>query len=196
MKYSENKFRKDEIRDFELFDLFQQRLESKDIYFPTVYGTPYDLQVVKNRTNKIEIVEVKCRNNESTKYEDCFIELTKWNNLMKQWRENYYLPLYINFFGNCSETGSCADDVWVWVLPEVKNPNLYLNVKIYGEEQDRLGLRFDNGYHYKWNGSSYDVTPPKIKNKYDNRKMAIFDGDLDLLIETKELNIKKLYNVG
>ena len=104
--------------------------------------------------------------------------------------------MYINFFGNCSDSGSCIDDVWVWVLPEVKNPNLYLNVKIHGEEQDRLGLRFDNGYHYKWNGSSYDVTSPQIKNKYDTRKMAIFDGDLDLLIETKELNIKKLYNVG
>lgn len=31
---------------------------------------------------------------------------------MDYWNNEGYLPIYINFFGD-------ADDVWLWILPEV-----------------------------------------------------------------------------
>lgn len=76
-EFIKGKYLKEEIRDFEYFKTFQERLGKEDIFYPMNYGSDYDLRLVEAKTRKEKIVELKCRNKSALIYDDCFIEFGK-----------------------------------------------------------------------------------------------------------------------
>lgn len=76
-----------------------------------------------------------------------------------------------------------ADDVWLWILPQVTDAKLYLNVNIKGSEEDRLGLPWEQGIHYVWNEEKqiYEESEQKNIREIPEDKIKLYTGrTLDL----------------
>lgn len=158
MEYIEGRFKKQEREDIERFiEFVAQYPKNYALSAETVYGTVVDV-VSQDENGNTYATELKTRRKGSLNYPDCYIEVKKWENLMKLWRENKIYPLYINFFED-------ADDIYIWDLPMLKSANFYPNVWLttIKEEVDRIGLPWKAAYHINKN----IVVPPDkqyIKN--------------------------------
>lgn len=131
-------------------------------YCQMEYGCYYDV-LSCNITGGTEHVELKLRDANADKFPDCYIEPEKYMALQKDWRENCIAPLYVNFIGDWK-------NVYIWFLPQLKYTNFHANVKVKSDNDDyeivdRIGLHWDEAYHYKWNPNEnkYNVTTPKNK---------------------------------
>lgn len=110
-QFDKNKYNKDEQIDYELFSTFNNRTKHKRLFCPTNPASKYDIFSIKLESKTEEVIELKLRDKKYLEGDDIFIEPWKYDNLMEYWKKGY-LPIYINFFGD-------ADDVWLWILPEV-----------------------------------------------------------------------------
>lgn len=122
------------------------------------YGNVYDFDAVSS-TGSQEVVELKTRDESAINYKTCYIEPEKWVNLMKYWREDDLAPLYLNFIGDYTNT-------YIFFLPQVETPKFYTNVLVKSddgkyEEVDRLGLKWENAYHYYLKDNEWHMEYPK-----------------------------------
>ena len=109
-----------------------------------------------NRTGTTTNCELKLRDNHINQYDDVYIEVDKYKHLMKRWKENKEIPLYINFFQD-------EKHVAVWDLRKVNKMNFYPFARIYNkgkqrwEEVERYGLfpRDSMFYIYDYNEDKY-----------------------------------------
>ena len=144
MKWHEGLFKPEENTDL------QNWLNSEPIIFKgglvlsaeTAYGTPVDV-VAMDRDNVCYGVELKTR---FKMYDEVFIELKKWMNMLRLWRNHGVVPLYINFF---------EDETFVWNLARLTAVTFIPNITIYPgdpvkeEVVDRIGLSIKNAWVYK-----------------------------------------------
>lgn len=82
-EFKMNQYLKQERKDWTLFKKWQTRLEHPLICYPQKYGSVADVRIVDPETNREKVAELKQRNIKPESYPDCYIELSKWNNLMK-----------------------------------------------------------------------------------------------------------------
>lgn len=139
-------------------------------YVQKEYGCYYDV-LSTNKTGGTEHVELKLRDWGTDKQSDCFIEPEKYSVLQKDWRENNIAPLYTNMIGD-------HKNVYIWFLPQIKTSNFHPNIKVKSDNGDfkivdRIGLKWDEAYHFVWNDKKYgyDMIPPK--NKIPVKEKAI-----------------------
>ena len=184
-----NRYLAQERKDWELFKKWQTRLEHTIICYPQKYGSVADVRIVDPFSCREKVAEIKQRNVAPETYPDCYIELTKWNNLMKLWRKEGIVSWYINFFDDD------AIDVYLWVLPEIKEAKVYLNVDVNGNEVDRLGLSWKDAYHYHWNGYKYIPTEAQKDRlrKVPVDKCKLYTGDLDELQKYADKAVDELF---
>ena len=124
-----------------------------NIHRETAYGCPFDV-LNRTATGGTYAIELKSRYKE---YDDCYIEWDKFSKMRELWRNQHFLPVYINFY---------KDAVYLWKLNDIEKINVYLNVWIKpkkGEpyEGDRIGLNFNEAYKFiKKNGKYVCVYKP------------------------------------
>lgn len=181
------KYKKEEIEaynDFKRFASYNNKMFNE--YFPEKYGSKHDITNY-NYTGGTSYVELKKRRINADKYEDCFIELGKWEYLINEWRINKIMPIYINFIGD-------SDNVYIWFLPQVKTGNFHPNVLIDGEYEDRIGLKWNEAHHYVYNKATEQYIyegPTDIKKITENILVTEIDYDTveELrIIREKEMN--------
>lgn len=179
MEYIHNRFKKQEKIDIERFVEFSKLFpKNYTITAETEYGCIADV-LSQNTTGGTILTELKERNFKATEYEDCFIEVSKWQNLIKLWRTKKIYPFYLNFFSD-------NKDYYLWDLPTIKKANFHPHVLIYNSELvDRIGLPWEAAYHIHWNGKEYEINKPnkeyvnstKLKPAYYSKE--IFNNKID-----------------
>lgn len=103
-----------------------------------------------NRTGTTTNCELKLRDNQINSYEDVYIEVGKYKQLMKRWNEDKQIPLYINFFQS-------KEFVAVWDLRKINKMNYYPFTRIYNkgkrrwETVERYGLFPRDAMYYIYN---------------------------------------------
>lgn len=106
-----------------------------------------------NRTGTTTNVELKLRDNQINSYDDVYIEVKKYKELMRRWSTNKEIPLYINFF---------QDDkhIAMWDLRKIKMMNYYPTARIYNkgkrvwETVERYGLKPKDSKYYIYNNET------------------------------------------
>lgn len=191
MEYKEGQFTEEEkqaYRDF--IQLASHAPHWFSHYAPTPYGTRHDV-LAYNYTAGTEAVELKKRTLSATGYTDCFIEPSKLNYLKSLDTDNV-MPLYVNFIGDWR-------DVYIWIIPNLMGNRMkhHKSVRIYTPEGDveyveRYGLRWDDAYHFKWDGTKYNITKPILEDKLNLKKLTPAEIDWDSFNELKKNNEKKL----
>lgn len=99
-----------------------------------------DFEAVSSKGNRCS-VELKTR---ETLYDPIFIEPSKYNNLMLEWKKNGKIPIYLNFIGN---------EAFLFDLRNNPNPNeTFVNIFNKGkgirESVKRLELPIITAYRY------------------------------------------------
>lgn len=130
-------------------------------------GWSYDCFAV-NKTGGTAAFEFKDRYADVMKYDDCYIEEKKYNNLMQYFYTYGIVPVYVNFIGK--------NYVALWVLPACPHPELHQNCKLTTPQGEpfignRYGLKWGDAYIYKWQGKYDDV----FDNNMGPSKIRMFD---------------------
>lgn len=185
-QFIEGKYVKEEERDLKCFEIFAQHYpKTFSRWKESEQGTFFDI-LSQNTTGGTVLIETKLRNNDYGN--DLFIELEKVVSLSYSYSQDGYLPVYINFIGGYK-------DIWMWILPNVKDMKYYPCVKIDGDFVPRLGLPKEYGYHFIWNDktNTYDCFQPAKKPKIEPvakySSMDIFDRPIN-----NNNFLKKAYN--
>lgn len=177
-KWVPNKFESDEeicIKAFIKFTQFKSLKKYFRITGATEYGTMCDV-VGENKTGGTVVVELKHREDKSTGFTDCFIEVGKYNNLMKLYDKGC-LPMYLNIIGDC---------YWLWILPSVpeNTMKLYKNVPIKSSISgkkivDRYGLQWQHAWVFDSKGNiiqesscKHNIPNPPIHHDIDFNKIT------------------------
>lgn len=135
-------YEKDEQLALDAFKKAYTGITSVVEYEPTKYGMHYDVWA-RNKRGEVEHIELKLRNPKAETRDDCFIEVEKWMNMLRDFRERpeHPKPIYINFFGD--ETNA-----YVWDLSKIQSAVLHPNLNIRGEICDRIGLDWKDAWHF------------------------------------------------
>lgn len=152
-KWIDNKFKKEEEEDTELFIGFISLpilLNYGMLTAATVYGTICDF-VMQNITGGTNVVETKKRHPKFLKEDDCFIEPSKYDNLMKLYKKGC-LPWYLNFIG---------DKYYLWIIPSVPKDRIKLHKDVVissginengKKTADRYGLKWEDAFIFDRSG--------------------------------------------
>lgn len=151
-KFIYGKYENEEEEALNCFEKFAEYYpESFREYTPTKYGTYYDVHATSKNGSE-EHIELKLRADGSDSYPTCYIEPHKWENLMKSYRREEALPIYINFIGG-------YNNVYMFQLENIKNAQWHPSVTIHGEdeEQDRIGLDWKDAWHFIYTDGKYNL---------------------------------------
>lgn len=143
-KWIPNGFTKEEelgLTDIEQFCALPPMRDYFERTGGTEYGTICDA-LGENRTGGTNIIEAKHRAAKSKEYDDIFIEVEKYNHLMRLYDKGM-LPFYLNRFDG-------DDNFYVWILPSIpiKECRLYKNKKI--RDLTTGGFKYEDRYGLKW----------------------------------------------
>lgn len=177
--YKHGIFKSDEKKDSDYFKKFAETAKRFSQFKETEYATFYDI-IAWNLSGGTEAVELKTRGKGTDKFKDCFIEPEKFGDLKNLWLWYRTLPLYINFIGDWK-------NVYIWVLPQLQNTlNFYPSVLIDGKWESRIGLRWDEAYHYVYDEDSgeYIIHKPK-KGTLRKLEYEVFKSDYNQVINNK-----------
>ena len=160
MDYKKNRFLTQEKLDIEAFQVYANLCpKNYAVSAETPYGTICDV-ISQNETGGTVLTEIKARKGKPEDYEDIFLEPSKWNNLMKLWRNKGLLPVFLNVFED-------SHDMAIWILPQIKQASFHPNVLIYGsEEVDRIGLSWKSAYYFKYVEATGEYTIIKPEKEY------------------------------
>ena len=141
-KFIYGQYNKEEQLALDCFTKAYTGVTSVSEYNPTNYGTYYDVWA-KNRNGEVEHIELKLRKENTDRFKTCFIEVEKWSNLLRDYRDRpeHPKPIYINFIGN-------EKNVYIWDLSKVKSASFHPNIMVDGEIVDRIGLRWEDAWHF------------------------------------------------
>lgn len=168
-KWIPNKFEKEEQICIEKFISFSKLAIMKKYFVITAetqYGTMCDTVSI-NKTGGTVVAELKYRDKKATGYTDCYIEISKYENLLKLY-EKGCLPLYLNFIG---------DKYYLWVIPTIcsglkKYKKVHIKSSISGMKYvDRYGLKWQDAWIFDKEGNIIQESkcieapdPPKKHN--------------------------------
>lgn len=166
--FIKNRFEGQEARDYMKFAHLANRYSKKfNLLTATTQGCIVDA-ISLNITGGTYAIELKER---FKMYDDAYIEVNKFKNMLDLWFENKIVPLYVNFYG---------EDTYIWDLRTIEDKRFHPNVKITSQDgdtyiEDRYGLYFED---------ATIITPDKMTRPYNyhpEQEPACFK-DKDLLI--------------